>query len=206
MPSANEKGVMLRSALSISAGLAVISVALATLWVSHGPRPQVTQGKQASAVVPISQQPQRLDAKGQVIRTIATGSSSGSAVGDTRPAQNGMVVDSTPSASIPPAGSPSSVPADPSTDTRPPTKLADVAPVSGLRSDTTGNSASEPSATNGTVDLNSASVDQLNALGAGMIGKRIVEFRPYATPEDLVTRRVLKKSDYETIRSAITVR
>ena len=56
------------------------------------------------------------------------------------------------------------------------------------------------------MDLNSASIEQLNALGAGMIGKRIVEFRPYPMPEDLVTRRVLKKSDYEAIRSAVTVR
>jgi hypothetical protein len=201
-----KRGVVVRSALSISAGLAVVSVVLATLWVSHGPRPLVTQGKQASAVVPISQQPQRLDSNGQPIRTITTGPSSGPAVSDTRSSQNGMVVDPTPSASIPPAGSSSSVPADPSTDTRPPTRLADVAPVSGLRSETNGNSANDPSATEGTVDLNSASVEQLNALGAGMIGKRIVEFRPYAMPEDLVTRRVLKKSDYDAIRPAVTVR
>lgn len=196
----------MRSVLSISAGLAVVSVVLTTLWVSHGPRPQADQTKNAAAVVPISQQPQRLDSKGQAIRTIATGSSSGSAVSDARPAQNGIVVDSTPSAGIPPAGAPSSVPADPSTDTRPPTRLADVAPASGLRSDTNGNSANDPSATKGTVDLNLASVEQLNALGAGMIGKRIVEFRPYAMPEDLVTRRVLKKSDYDAIWPAVTVR
>nr|WP_267428078.1 helix-hairpin-helix domain-containing protein [Methylobacterium sp. GC_Met_2] len=117
-----------------------------------------------------------------------------------------MVVAPTPSAGFSPAGPPSSVAADSSTDTRPPTRLPDVAPVSGLRAVTTGNSAGEPSATSGSLDLNSASLDQLNALGAGMIGKRIVEFRPYATPEDLVTRRVLKKSDYEIIRSAVTAR
>ncbi|GJE52948.1 hypothetical protein GOFOIKOB_6023 [Methylobacterium tardum] len=39
-----------------------------------------------------------------------------------------------------------------------------------------------------------------------MIGKRVVEFRPYASVEDLVTRRVLKRADYETIRAAVTAR
>ncbi|MCJ2054458.1 ComEA family DNA-binding protein [Methylobacterium sp. J-070] len=72
--------------------------------------------------------------------------------------------------------------------------------------DTTANSANEPAATGGSVDLNSASVEQLNALGAGMIGKRIIEFRPYASVDDLVTRRVLKRSDVETIKGAVTVR
>ncbi|WP_244540039.1 helix-hairpin-helix domain-containing protein [Methylobacterium sp. 13MFTsu3.1M2] len=56
------------------------------------------------------------------------------------------------------------------------------------------------------VDLNTASVEELNALGAGMIGRRIVAFRPYGSPEDLVTRRVLKKADYEAIRAAVAVR
>ncbi len=58
----------------------------------------------------------------------------------------------------------------------------------------------------GSVDLNTASVEQLNGLGAGMIGKRIIEFRPYTSPEELLTRRVLKRADYDTIKNAITVR
>ncbi len=66
-----------------------------------------------------------------------------------------------------------------------------------------GDSAAPPG---GSVDLNTASVEQLNALGAGMIGRRIIEFRPYAAPEDLVTRRVLKRADYETIKAAVTAR
>lgn len=196
----------MRSVLSISAGLAAVSVVLTVLWISHGPRSQADQPKKA-AVVPISQQPQRLDAKGQAIRTIATGPTSEPAVSDARPSQNGMVVESTPSGDIQAATSVSTeaVNPRPATDTRPPTRLADVAPASGLRTDTTGNSTGEPSVTGGSVDLNSASVEQLNALGAGMIGKRIIEFRPYASVDDLVTRRVLKKSDYEAIRSAVTV-
>jgi DNA uptake protein ComE-like DNA-binding protein len=76
-----------------------------------------------------------------------------------------------------------------------------------VRTDTATNSADDPSAPpGGSVDLNTASVEQLNALGAGMIGRRIIEFRPYASPEDLVTRRVLKRADYETIKAAVTAR
>jgi len=56
------------------------------------------------------------------------------------------------------------------------------------------------------IDLNTASVEELNALGAGMIGRRIVENRPYVSPEDLVARRILKKADFEAIKAAVTVR
>nr|WP_076729477.1 helix-hairpin-helix domain-containing protein [Methylobacterium radiotolerans] len=58
----------------------------------------------------------------------------------------------------------------------------------------------------GSVDLNTATVEQLNALGAGMTGKRIIEFRPYVSPDELMTRRVLKRADYDTIKNSITVR
>ncbi|WP_345819269.1 helix-hairpin-helix domain-containing protein [Methylobacterium fujisawaense] len=56
------------------------------------------------------------------------------------------------------------------------------------------------------MDLNTATVEQLNALGAGMIGKRIIEFRPYTSPDELLSRRVLKRADYDTIKSSVTVR
>jgi len=49
-------------------------------------------------------------------------------------------------------------------------------------------------------------VEELNALGAGMIGRTIVANRPYISPEDLVDRRILKKADFEAIRAAVTVR
>nr|WP_236960776.1 hypothetical protein [Methylobacterium durans] len=39
-----------------------------------------------------------------------------------------------------------------------------------------------------------------------MIGRRIVAFRPYSSPENLVNRRVLKKSDFEIIKAAVAVR
>ncbi|MET0258134.1 MAG: helix-hairpin-helix domain-containing protein, partial [Methylobacterium sp.] len=56
------------------------------------------------------------------------------------------------------------------------------------------------------VDLNTAPLEALNALGAGMIGKTIIANRPYAAPEDLITRRVLKRQDYEAIKPNVVVR
>jgi hypothetical protein len=44
------------------------------------------------------------------------------------------------------------------------------------------------------------------ALGAGMTGRRIMASRPYASPEDLVTKRFLKKVDLGIIKAAITAR
>ncbi|UMY20187.1 hypothetical protein MMB17_18255 [Methylobacterium organophilum] len=39
-----------------------------------------------------------------------------------------------------------------------------------------------------------------------MIGRVIVAGRPYASPDDLVTRRILTRRDFETIRPHVTVR
>ncbi|MER2264502.1 helix-hairpin-helix domain-containing protein [Methylobacterium oxalidis] len=79
---------------------------------------------------------------------------------------------------------------------------ADSVEVGAARAST----AMEPAASGSGIDLNTASVEELNALGAGMIGRRIIAFRPYASPEDLVIRRVLKRGDYEIIKAAVAVR
>ena len=55
----------------------------------------------------------------------------------------------------------------------------------------------------GRVALNSASVADLNALGGGMIGRAIVGGRPYASPEDLLAKRVLNRATYERIKDQI---
>lgn len=198
---------MIRSTLFISAGLAAVSVVLATLWISHGPRPQMSQGKQASAAVPISQL-RPTGSSGQPVRTIATGPSTGSALSSTPSQQNRGSVDPAPLAVIPNSDSASTQPGNfrSPTDAGSPSRLADVVSSSGSGPDPAANSTGAPSATGGSVDLNSASIEQLNALGAGMIGKRVIEFRPYASVEDLVTRRVLKRADYDTIRAAVTAR
>lgn len=56
------------------------------------------------------------------------------------------------------------------------------------------------------VNLNTASVQNLNLLGAGRIGRRIAAFRPYASPEELVSKRVLRRAHFERIKAAVTVR
>ena len=84
---------------------------------------------------------------------------------------------------------------------------SDTASIAAPETETTPESAEIQSPTlNGNVDLNTATVEQLNGLGAGMIGKRIIEFRPYASTEDLISRRVLKRTDYDAIKGAVTVR
>jgi len=116
----------------------------------------------------------------------------------------GAVPDTPPLAAIPPPSttpspSPSAAPAPPapraSSQDALRTANADARPIT----------APAPAA--GLVDLNTASVDQLNALqGAGSIGRAIVRGRPYASTDDLVTRRVLRRSVYEQIKDQVTVR
>lgn len=57
------------------------------------------------------------------------------------------------------------------------------------------------------LDLNTASVAELNGLkGAGMIGRAIVQARPYRSPEDLLAKRVLSRAAYSQIRDQVVVR
>jgi hypothetical protein len=56
------------------------------------------------------------------------------------------------------------------------------------------------------IDINSASIAELNHMGAGRIGKAIARRRPYASIEDLLRKRVLTRADYELIRDKIAVR
>lgn len=58
----------------------------------------------------------------------------------------------------------------------------------------------------GLVDLNNGSFEQLNSLrGAGPIGRAIIRGRPYASVEELVTKRVLRRSVYEQVKDQVTV-
>ena len=57
------------------------------------------------------------------------------------------------------------------------------------------------------VDLNSASVADLNRLrGGGNIGRAIAAKRPYTAVSDLLTKRVLSRTTFERIREQVTVR
>jgi len=186
---------MFRTTLSISAGLAVLAVVLASLWIGFGPRPQGGQDKRASAAMPMPQgQRSPVDAKGQTIRAIAPGAPSGPGMASVPP--------SAASSAAGPSGQ--KMNPDASADPGAPGRQSDNPSLAGLRTQTAPDAQS--ATPGGGVDLNTATVDQLNALGAGMIGKRIMEFRPYSATDDLLTRRVLKRADYEIIRPAITVR
>ncbi|WP_287069401.1 helix-hairpin-helix domain-containing protein, partial [Methylobacterium sp.] len=59
----------------------------------------------------------------------------------------------------------------------------------------------------GLVDLNTASVADLNRLrGGGAIGKAIVQHRPYTGIEQLLSKRVLSRAVYERIKDQVVVR
>jgi len=62
-------------------------------------------------------------------------------------------------------------------------------------------------ATSGRVDLNTASLAELNGLrNGGMIGRAIVQGRPYASMDDLLAKRVLNRATFERIRDQVAVR
>jgi DNA uptake protein ComE-like DNA-binding protein len=61
-------------------------------------------------------------------------------------------------------------------------------------------------APSGAINLNTASLEQLNSLrGGGRIGRAIIRGRPYASSEDLLKKRVLNRSAYERIKDQVTV-
>lgn len=103
-----------------------------------------------------------------------------------------------PSPVPPPSAAPVPAPAP-----SPPPVFTPAAPSAPLpQADTTADTA--PAA--GAVDLNTASVAELNGLGGGMIGKAIIAKRPYAAPGELLSKRVLSRATYEKIKDQVTVR
>jgi competence protein ComEA len=61
---------------------------------------------------------------------------------------------------------------------------------------------------NKTVDLNTASKEQLAALPAvtPTQADRIIASRPYNDPHELVTRRILRQTEYEKISGRVTAK
>ena len=53
------------------------------------------------------------------------------------------------------------------------------------------------------LNLNSATVEELNRLGGGHIGHSIVQHRPYHSVEDLVKKRVVRRSVYDQIKNQV---
>ena len=57
------------------------------------------------------------------------------------------------------------------------------------------------------LDLNTASAADLNRLrGGGAIGRAIIAKRPYASVEQLLSKRVLSRAVYDKIKDQVTVR
>lgn len=86
----------------------------------------------------------------------------------------------------------------------PPQSLASaMQPTSTLASgDDAARADGQPTET-GLVDINTASVDELNRLG-GRFGRAIVAGRPYSSIDELVTKRVLTRSTFNQIKDQIT--
>ncbi len=52
-------------------------------------------------------------------------------------------------------------------------------------------------------NLNSASSTALDHLGGGHIGQSIIKHRPYHSVEDLVKKRVVRRSVFEQIKNQV---
>ena len=65
----------------------------------------------------------------------------------------------------------------------------------------------ENRATVSLVDLNTATLEELNALnGGGLIGRAIIRGRPYQSPDELLHKRVLNRATFERIKDQVAVR
>ena len=187
-----------RSTLLLSAGLVVASAVLAGLWQARAPAVSPAARKPAAA----AEAPREaVTDKGQVaVRSVYPGLVAGAPRPQRAPEdrRSAPAAERTSSVSAGTGTLPGSGPPAPSTNPAPEASSAGPNPA-------TGPVAGVPRADEGLVDLNSASVEDLNRLGAGMIGRRIVGGRPYSSPEDLVSRRVLTRADFDRIKARAVV-
>lgn len=103
---------------------------------------------------------------------------------------------------VPPAPAPS-LPAPPPPAPPPPPPVADTPPAADPSAQAADNAA--PRAV-GLVDLNTASVADLNRLrGGGAIGRAIIKGRPYTAVDQLISKRVLSRGTYERIKDQVSV-
>ncbi|GEP00860.1 helix-hairpin-helix domain-containing protein [Methylobacterium haplocladii] len=186
---------MKASTLFLGFTLVALAAALAGLWQAFGPRSATTRAvlpppvAEAPARRPKPMEPSLAEPAEPGVRSVYPG---GRPTAAARPASP----DAAPSTGMgrPAPAEPAAAPVEP-----PPERSAALPP-------STLETPAETPVAGDAVDLNSAPVEALNTLGAGMIGKTIVANRPYTSPDDLITRRVLKRQDYETIKPRVVAR
>lgn len=108
-------------------------------------------------------------------------------------------------ASTEPAATPEPAPAKPEA---PQAAIAPQEPADGADGEAAADATenSDPRAVN-LVDLNTGSLTELNGLrGGGAIGRAIMQRRPYASIDQLLSKRVLSRSVYQRIKDQVTVR
>lgn len=89
-------------------------------------------------------------------------------------------------------------PAAPATLPSPPTAAPDPAEVA---------AENAPPPAVALIDLNTATLAELNGLkGGGAIGRAIIGHRPYASVDQLLSKRVLNRATYQRIKDQVTVR
>ncbi|MCY1644120.1 ComEA family DNA-binding protein [Methylorubrum sp. SL192] len=107
-----------------------------------------------------------------------------------------------PVAEAPPPALPASPPADPAPSPAPVARTAP--PESDPAAEAEENA---PPAVVSLIDLNTASLAELNSLkGGGAIGRTIVQHRPYASVDQLLSKRVLNRATYQRIKDQVSVR
>ncbi len=111
----------------------------------------------------------------------------------------------TPSAEEASTGAASTAAATPPRAAAPahPRKVAALAPAASAETSSSRSTSAEAAsaAKRGGLNINRASIEALNHLpGAGRIGQAIADHRPYRSIEDLLAKRVVRRSVYEQIK------
>jgi hypothetical protein len=110
---------------------------------------------------------------------------------------------SRPPAEVPPA--PAAPRADPVPEPVPP-PVARTAPASPSPDPVVEAEENAPPAAIALIDLNTASLAELNGLkGGGAIGRTIIQHRPYASVDQLLSKRVLNRATYQRIKDQVVV-
>ena len=197
---------MRASTLFLGFTLVVLAAVLAGLWQTFGPRSAPPRPAATSA--PVAEAPRRPPPAPPPVQPAPSQQDDGvrSVYPGARPsAARAPQPESPPptTAALPPPA-PEPAPAAPIALLPAPEQSAALRPPGAVPPAESG--PADASAVGEGIDLNTASVDTLNNLGAGKIGKTIIANRPYTSPEDLLTRRVLKRKDYDAIKARIVVR